>query len=145
MRRNPDDELAELARTLTAARGGRGRRSPLFRWLNVRADAFQTLLNETQPSWQSVAEGLAARGIRDGAGKPPTAERVRKAWLEVRRVRTRTMEPVPQPIRESLTKVPSSSTITPPSWPSDAAATLTASEDRPRYTFQIARPKKLES
>jgi hypothetical protein len=144
MRRNPDDELAELARNLTAARGGRGRRSPLFRWLNARADAFQTLLNETQPSWQSVAEGLAAQGIRDGAGKPPTAERVRKAWLEVRRVRTRNMEPVPQPTRESLTKALSSSTVTPPPRLSDAAA-LTAGEDRPRYTFQIARPKKLES
>jgi len=39
------------------AGGGSGRRSPLFHWLYARADAFQKLLEDTNPSWVSV--GLA--------------------------------------------------------------------------------------
>jgi hypothetical protein len=42
-----------------------------------------------RPSWLAVAQRLAAKGVRDGEGKPPTAERVRKAWWKVTRDRGR--------------------------------------------------------
>jgi hypothetical protein len=63
---------------------GRGRQSALTRWLQAHHDEFAAMLLDKQPSWEAVAAGLAAMGVRDGAHKPPTAERVRKAWWEVR-------------------------------------------------------------
>jgi hypothetical protein len=77
--------VARLAEMLakTPVRG-RGRHSALTRWLQAHHDEFAAMLLDKQPSWEAVAAGLAAMGVRDGAHKPPTAERVRKAWWEVR-------------------------------------------------------------
>jgi hypothetical protein len=63
---------------------GRGRHSALTRWLQAHHDEFAAMLLDKQPSWEAVAAGLAAMGVCDGAHKPPTGERVRKAWWEVR-------------------------------------------------------------
>ena len=67
--------------------GGRGRRSSLSRWLFAHHDAFAAMLADKAPSWDEVAQALAAMGLRDGAGKPPTGERARKAWWTMRRKR----------------------------------------------------------
>ena len=67
---------------------GRGRRSSLFRWLKAHHHAFATMLADKEPSWDEVATGLAAMGLRDGQGKPPNAERARKAWWAVRRAKS---------------------------------------------------------
>lgn len=67
--------------------GGRGRRSLLSRWLLAHHDAFEAMLADKVPSWDDVAQALAAMGLRDGAGKPPTGERARKAWWAMRRKR----------------------------------------------------------
>ena len=45
------------------------------------------MLADKEPSWDEVAASLAAMGLRDGDGKPPTGERVRKAWWALRRAR----------------------------------------------------------
>jgi hypothetical protein len=85
---SPKNGIAELARRLSQAGiGGRGRRSSLVRWLNVHRDPFAALLAEQEPSWTDVATALAAMGVCDGAGKPPSGERVRKAWWAVRRAK----------------------------------------------------------
>ncbi len=77
--------VARLAEMLTKTPvRGRGRQSPLTRWLQAHHDEFAAMLLDKQPSWEAVAAGLAAMGVRDGAHKPPTGERVRKAWWEVR-------------------------------------------------------------
>ncbi len=65
--------------------GGRGRRSSLTRWLRIHQSEFAAMLVETRPSWEEVAAGLTAMGVRDGANKAPSAERVRKTWWSVRR------------------------------------------------------------
>ena len=42
---------------------------------------------DKEPSWDEVAAALAAMGLRDGDGKPPTGERARKAWWGMRRAK----------------------------------------------------------
>jgi hypothetical protein len=113
MVRETHDDLRGIAKRLLPACGGSGRRSPLFRWLYARADAFQKLLEDTNPSWVSVAEALAAKGLLDGWGKHPTAERVRLTWFAVRRVKTQAPEsretrtvPVPSPTPAHLEPAP---------------------------------------
>jgi hypothetical protein len=86
-RKQPDDDWLEMVEQLQSAAGGRGRRSPQFQWLFKRASAFDQMLAELQPSWESVAEAFKRLGITDGAGKHPTGERTRKTWTEVRRAK----------------------------------------------------------
>src|ERR1700722_9573096 len=88
MVRETHDDLRGIAKRLLPACGGSGRRSPLFRWLYARADTFQKLLEDTNPSWISVAAALSAKGLRDGWGKHPTAERARLTWFAVRRAKS---------------------------------------------------------
>lgn len=68
--------------------GGRGRRSSLTRWLRIHQSEFAAMLVETRPSWEEVAAGLTAMGVRNGANKGPSAERVRKTWWSVRQARS---------------------------------------------------------
>ena len=83
--------------------GGRGKRSKLFRWLFARADEFQALLDEHQPSWTTIANAFDGTDVSDGSGKKPSPERVRKAWLEVRQAKglalAKKRPPPPLPIR----------------------------------------------
>src|ERR1700761_7645230 len=79
-------QFAQLLRAST--RGGRGRRSPLFRWMYSHADDLKQVLDDVQPSWDSVAAALPdIDEIRDGSGKRPNGERVRKTWFEVRQAK----------------------------------------------------------
>ncbi|MBS0641391.1 MAG: hypothetical protein JSS43_16085 [Proteobacteria bacterium] len=82
-----DHELRAISKRLKPGAGGRGRHSTLYRWLYEHADGFQRLLNDSSPSWDSVADAMTTHGLTDGAGKPPTAERARKTWFEVRRAK----------------------------------------------------------
>lgn len=90
------DELRLITKHLKPGVGGRGRRSSLFHWMSARADAFQRVLDDTQPSWDSVASALAAQDLKDGSGKPPTGERARKTWFEVRRAKGWHLMPLQQ-------------------------------------------------
>lgn len=84
----PDAMLAAIAARLQANAGrGRGRRSALFRWMDANADAFSRLLADHQPTWASVADALAAEGLRDGNGQPPTAKRAMTTWADVQKAR----------------------------------------------------------
>jgi hypothetical protein len=56
--------------------------------MRIHRDDFRTLLADKQPSWEEVAAALAAMGLRDADGKPPTADRTRKAWWAVRHAKT---------------------------------------------------------
>jgi hypothetical protein len=69
--------------------GGRGRRSGLSYWLRSHYDAFAAMLAEREPAWEDVATALAAMGLRDGTGQPPTAERMRKVWWDVQRAKAK--------------------------------------------------------
>lgn len=86
-RRRPqcDDQVAHMTALVSrSAAQGRARRSPLFRWLILRHDAFAAMLREYPASWNAIADALATLGVTDGQGKAPTAERVRKTWWDAR-------------------------------------------------------------
>lgn len=126
------DELRSITKHLKPGMGGRGRRSSLFQWMLARADGFQRLLDDTQPSWASVADALAMQDLRDGSGKPPTAERARKTWFEVRRAKGwhltppqqgLTAAPSPAPVISALRPAPAASDAP---GPADARARLRA-------------------
>jgi hypothetical protein len=54
----------------------------------LRADDLKRVLDDVQPSWESVAAALPdIDEARDGSGKRPNGERVRKTWFEVRQAK----------------------------------------------------------
>ena len=78
-----DDVLAALKRQPSKVRGGH---SPIYLWLWRHHDQLQGELNlPRRTDWSALASELGKRGIVDGNGKPPTAERTRKAWWQVGR------------------------------------------------------------
>jgi hypothetical protein len=120
---------------------GRGRQSALTRWLQAHHDEFAAMLLDKQPSWEAVAAGLAAMGVCDGAHKPPTAERVRKAWWEVRqnaraRQSGRTKTPVVlQPVPDArLSLMPGHG------MPPAGGEAMPPSRPRPRLDIRPATP-----
>ena len=133
MTQKADPDLLEMAAHLRASGGGRGRRSLLFRWMFKRSAAFEQMLAETQPSWDSVAAAAAALGLTDGVGKPPTAERARKTWVEVRRAKGGQQKPAQAP-QPAVTTAPSPALVAVSTQPTPA-----------RHAFKISIPKKLES
>lgn len=116
---------AELRRIAEVARGGSGR-SPLYRWLRARHDAFAELVEENRPNWAALAEGFAGLGLTGADGRPLTAHTVRRTWWSVRRDvaaarerRARSPHPpaaVPAPPPTAATRAP------PPSAPATAPA-----------------------
>src|SRR4051794_4783690 len=72
------ESIAEIARSASG-------RSPLYRWLRVRHDAFMELVNENRPNWKALAEGFAELGLLSLEGKPLTPEAVRHTWWRVRK------------------------------------------------------------
>ena len=78
-----DDELSRIAETIRHSGG----RSPLYRWLKPRHDAFAALLAEKggRPDWQALAARFAELGIMGGNGQPVSPEAARHTWWRVRR------------------------------------------------------------
>lgn len=78
-----DDELSRIAETIRHSGG----RSPLYRWLKPRHDAFAALLAETggRPDWQALAGVFASMGVMGGNGQPVSPEAARHTWWRVRR------------------------------------------------------------
>ena len=78
-----DDELSRIAETIRQSGG----RSPLYRWLKPRHDAFAALLAEKggRPDWQALAARFAELGIMGGNGQPVSPEAARHTWWRVRR------------------------------------------------------------
>ena len=75
---------AELRLIAEVARGGAGR-SPLYRWLRARHDAFAELLDETRPRWRTLADGFNDLGLAGAGGQALTPETARHTWWRVRR------------------------------------------------------------
>ena len=88
----PDDGTNEIAAIVSAARErppgrGRGARSGIYLWLTHRYAQLAPNLNPpAAPYWEGIAAALREKfpDVLDGDGKPPTADRVRKAWHSVR-------------------------------------------------------------
>jgi len=99
---------------LSPGSSGRGRHSPLFRYLYDHADAFKRVLEEIRPSWGAITDALAKEGLTNGVGQPLSRSRVQKAWYAVEQTKARTKpeqrppDPAPvviqQPVRMRLTE-----------------------------------------
>ncbi len=61
-------------------RRGRGREAVLTLWLRVNRQRFAEMLAEEGATWPELAAALSRLGIKDGDGKPPSGDRLRKAW-----------------------------------------------------------------
>lgn len=73
--------LAALRRQPSRLRGGH---SPIYLWLWQHHELLKEQLDLPRRSdWPALAAELGQRGVKDGVGKPPTAERIRKAWWQV--------------------------------------------------------------
>ena len=101
MTKEPSQDVQDLARRLSQKTGhirGRGRRSPLFRWMWQRADDLRPLFEHGRTAWADVAAELPNTDeIRDGGDKRPTGERVRRTWYEVRLAKGWISRPAPDP------------------------------------------------
>ena len=82
----PPRQDRRLTKVLAALRthGGPGR-SPLYRWMRRHHDTLATAFAETPPAWGPLAAELAAVGLTDADGKPPSASSARQTWYRVRR------------------------------------------------------------
>jgi hypothetical protein len=67
----------EAWETIEAAR----LRARLFEWMLQHHDRLAGLLAGGSGDWQGLAGALAAEGLADPAGAPPSPETVRKTWL----------------------------------------------------------------
>lgn len=115
---------AELRRIAEVARGGSGR-SPLYRWLRARHDAFAELVEETRPNWKGLAKGFTELGLEGAGGRSLTAETVRRTWWRVRRdvaaARARRAKP-PHPPAAVPASPPVATRAPPPPAPAAAPA-----------------------
>jgi hypothetical protein len=83
------DEILALI-TTPAGPAGDDSHSPTYEFLWGSYETLAPHLDPPRrPNWSTVAQKLAAKGVLDGEGKPPTGERVRKAWWKVTRDRRR--------------------------------------------------------
>ncbi|MBX9702204.1 MAG: hypothetical protein K2X74_22400 [Acetobacteraceae bacterium] len=123
--KRPDSEMQQLAELARAKAGPV--RSPLYRWLRARHDAFAALLEETRPEWRTLAEGFAKLGMTTPDGGAIAPATVRHTWWRVRRdvaaMRERRTAPkaVPSPVATPVPP-PSAPTASPPRPPGAAPA-----------------------
>ena len=128
-----DDELSRIAEIIRHSGG----RSPLYRWLKPRHDAFAALLAEKggRPDWQALAARFAELGITGGNGQPVSPEAARHTWWRVRRDvaqamarRTKAASPVTALMAPALPAQPPAPALPPGS--ADALARLRAEMDQ---------------
>jgi hypothetical protein len=139
-RKTPSDDIQTMMGQLLqtgSAGGGRGRRSPLFRWMFSRADDLKQMLDDIHPSWDAVAAVLPQTDeVRDGENKRPSGERVRKTWFEVRMAKGWTpkvpveAKPLEKPPAPASSPIPKTAADDPPD-PED--------DPPPRHTFRPAK------
>lgn len=55
----------------------------LAEWIKTHHAEAAELLGHKRMDWAMAASALDAHGLKDSAGKPPTAETARETWLRV--------------------------------------------------------------
>lgn len=89
----PPSQDRRLVKVLTALRAHGGTaRSPLYRWMRRHHDTLTAAFAEIPPAWGPLSTELAAVGLTDADGKPPTAQSARQTWYRVRRDVARALE-----------------------------------------------------
>jgi hypothetical protein len=131
MTKEPSPDVQDLAHRLSQKTGhirGRGRRSPLFRWMWQRADDLRPLFEHGRAAWADVAAELPDTDeIRDGRDKRPTGERVRRTWYEVRLAKGWISQPAPD-LTPLLVEIPAKPV---------RAVRGAFSDDNPPQTFEF--------
>ena len=136
-----DDVLAALKRQPSRMRGGH---SPIYLWLWRHHERLKGELNlPRRTDWPALAGELGKRGIVDGNGKPPTAERTRKAWWQVNRDKEALAAGTIRRRRKLVQPAPSTPA---PAAPAAERGMLPpgiepAEEEPPKYTFKFAKAK----
>lgn len=75
-----------LTRVLAGLQGRRFRgRSDLYRWLRANYKRLGPRLEQDQISWVVLAREIAAAGLKNKKGAPPSADSVRRIWRTVSR------------------------------------------------------------
>ncbi|QQP92726.1 hypothetical protein IGS68_30150 (plasmid) [Skermanella sp. TT6] len=118
MRAEADPELEAIAGIARSA----SRRSPLYRWLHARHDAFAALIREDRPGWQALAGGFAGLGLLSPEGRPLTPEAVRHTWWRVRRDVAASRRAAPPACRRDAVRTGPPSVAAPESPVTDRAA-----------------------
>ncbi len=136
-----DDVLAALKRQPSKVRGGH---SPVYLWLWRHHDQLQGELNlPRRTDWSALADELGKRGIVDGNGKPPTAERTRKAWWQVGRDKEALAAGTIRRRRKPALAAPSTPANASPSANNGMlpSGIEPPEEEPPKYTFKFASAK----
>lgn len=97
------DEEGEAARVRAALDAMEGR-SPLYDWLRQHRVLLEARFAVSRPRWAAVAKVLSDLGVRDAAGRSPTAGTARQAWYRVRSGPVTGTRPAPVPVLTSRTK-----------------------------------------
>ncbi|WP_421992349.1 hypothetical protein [Roseococcus sp.] len=63
--------------------GAAWERSSLAEWMTTHHGEGAQLLNDPNVDWSLAAALFAAQGLRDQAGRPPTARTARETWKRV--------------------------------------------------------------
>ena len=127
------DDLAQLVAT---NREKGGRHSPLYAWLRARHDTLAAAIEADGASWPTIAASLAKVGLTDGTGKPPTPERARKCWHQVKKDVAAAREKA-EPKRKPLISMPLAPA---PSLPSPARCEAPRPIDPPPDTSPLIQP-----
>jgi transposase-like protein len=140
----PPPQDRRLAKVLAALRahGGPGR-STLYRWMRQHHDTLAAAFAETSPAWGPLATELAAVGLADADGKPPSAVTVRQTWYRVRRDLTRARQPQPAagPVLAPDEIAPAVHAVMPPRpAPGDPAPAAPVSHSAMTLDIRPARP-----
>jgi hypothetical protein len=88
-------DVVEDARGLPTMAG----RSPLYRWMRRHHDELAEKWAGLRIDWVATCERLAAVGLTDRNGKPPSSSTARQTWLRVRRdlAKARRVRCLPRP------------------------------------------------
>ena len=132
----PTSDVQAFAKLLAlepASGGGRGRHSPLYWWMFTRADELRPILERTRTAWANVAAKLPDTDeTKDGTGRRPSGERVRKVWFEVRKAKGWTVD-LPAARPSAATKHNDPVPVAPPPQPPEPQVAVPADADSDNY------------
>src|SRR3954447_10613104 len=116
---------------------GRGRKGPIYKWMDDRYDALSRQFAHEPPSWVALARYFADHGLMTVAGLPPTPEILRSTWNRVSQdAKRRQIKPELQKLQDNP--------------PADTRRDFAAADDPPgskptrKPTFKPAGPKNYD-
>ncbi len=83
--------------------GTRGRHSTLHAWMRKNHAAIaQFIAEQGAPHWPDVARALAAEGLTDRKGQPPSVTTTKQTWYRVAKAVAVNPAPKPKPMPSNL-------------------------------------------